>query len=376
MHNPAGKPLLIKNTFAVRENVSRVVGLDWLRGMAALWVLIYHVDVTIQKAKYFGAPSMGILAEVGYRGVELFFVLSGFVMAASTPRNAKSDFAGMGKFVTRRLFRVFPAYLSVFIPLYAIAYWTGIGAPEAEPLGLPLFMNNLLLLPRDDLTSYIPVVSWTLTHELMFYLIFSLIFVRFSVGIWLLAIWSAVCIAAWFFRAEPENFDMPLSILNVYFIVGVFAFRSTQWLSFNPKICTLLSLSLIGAAIVMEENDFSVAFYSSIVMSISYGAGFTLLVLSLWNVKSDRNGPIFNALDSVGRQSYSIYLVHYPIIVVTAIWLSRYDLVYPAITVIIVALAATYFASSVIYRLVEAPFIRLARYLTAATTWNYVKVGA
>ncbi|MGB5078774.1 MAG: acyltransferase [Sphingorhabdus sp.] len=114
---------------------SRVVGLDWLRGLAALWVVLHHVDITIQKAKYFDAPSMGVFAEAGYRGVELFFVLSGFVMAASTPVNARFDFGGMGRFLTRRVLRIFPAYLCVFLALYLVAVFTGQGAPESGMVG-------------------------------------------------------------------------------------------------------------------------------------------------------------------------------------------------------------------------------------------------
>ena len=95
---------------------SRLASLDWLRGLASLWVLFYHIDITMQKEKYFAAEPLWNLAAVGYRGVDLFFVLSGFVMTLTLYGSKKDSRAGTIDFVIRRIFRIFPLYLLFFFP--------------------------------------------------------------------------------------------------------------------------------------------------------------------------------------------------------------------------------------------------------------------
>lgn len=344
----------------------RLVGLDWLRGVAALWVFVYHFNVTIQKPKYFAAESMGPLAELGYHGVDLFFVLSGFVMAASTPTAARNDLSGMRNFFIRRIMRVFPAYIAVTVPLMMVAVLTGIGAPDSTPLDARLVVSNLLLLPRDDLTSFVPVVAWTLTHELMFYLLFSLTFVSRRLALSALVVWSVLSIATYVMGGPPSGWVMQLSVLNVYFLAGVLTYHLSARFGGRRWVAGAASLAFLGAAGWLESTTALAGTSRTVLQAICYGAAFTLMIFAVARL-AGRTGLAARALDALGRQSYSIYLVHYPIIVIVAMLLATARSPALGPLAFLLSLAGTLAASLIIYRLIEQPAIAWGRRLTART---------
>jgi exopolysaccharide production protein ExoZ len=347
-----------------RASSSRILGLDWLRGIAALWVVLYHLNITIQKAKYFDAPSMGTFAETGYRGVELFFVLSGFVMAASTPTNARNNWGGLNRFLIRRVFRIFPAYLCIFLALYAVALIIGQGKPDNSDIGATFFLQNLFLVPRDDLTTFMPVVSWTLTHELMFYAAFSLVFIRLYVGVGILVLWAAICLVAWSAGVKIDGWLMQLNVLNAYFIIGVTAFHLSNKVKPNTLVLSIFSTLMLAAAISTEGKLIDFGTSNVMMTALLYATGFTSLVIASSNITFDGAGLVRNCLNFLGRHSFGVYLVHYPIIVIFAIILSKVGFNWPVLGMMVTAIPVTLFVAWVIYKLVEAPFINLARHLT------------
>lgn len=122
----------------------RYRSIDILRGLAASAVALAHVNPRFN---------------VGAIGVDIFFVVSGFVMAhVSRQRTA-------GQFLADRAWRIFPVYWAVAVP------WILLGL-SAGALGLVQAANSLLLWPAwwSGLDSLFIGVSWTLTYELAFYL--------------------------------------------------------------------------------------------------------------------------------------------------------------------------------------------------------------
>src|SRR5690349_4268171 len=105
------------------ENADRIPELDGVRGLAILMVLIYHL--TIEAAGYFKNPVIDVIntvSQMGWIGVDVFFVLSGFLITSILLRTKKEkDY--FKKFYARRILRIFPLYyvaitvIFLFLPL-------------------------------------------------------------------------------------------------------------------------------------------------------------------------------------------------------------------------------------------------------------------
>jgi peptidoglycan/LPS O-acetylase OafA/YrhL len=145
----------------------RVFGLDVMRSLAILLVLFVHS--TIFFPRHFAL--MAAYYPYGYWGVELFFVLSGFLIGEMLFRlfEPKRKRCALGKFWIRRFLRTFPNYYLFILINIAIAYWFGEGLP---PIWKYLvFAQNLTHPPARFFME-----SWTLAIEVWFYLLIPVLF--------------------------------------------------------------------------------------------------------------------------------------------------------------------------------------------------------
>jgi len=345
----------------------RLHGLDWIRGIAALWVWSYHLDITLQKGKYFGLPELSTLTSVGYRGVDLFFVLSGFVMARMYRRDDDRPARAAGRFVVRRVLRIYPAYVVVFLPMFLVAALTGLGAPVSEPVGGSLFVRDLLLLPRDDLTTYVPVSAWTLTHELMFYLLFGVAFLSHRLFTGLLALWAAICLGCAAGGVAPAGWAMVLSPLNAYFLCGYLCAYVPEMTGAQRRLAAGVALAALACG-VLGEHRFAASAQGRVGVpawvNAAYAAGFFLVVLAMAQAPAASGRQPGRTLDYLGRLSYGIYLVNYPLVVACATLARRLhagSLALPAVACS--SLAATLLVAHALNRWAEEPGIRLGQRL-------------
>ena len=163
---------------------SRLAWLDALRGFAALCVVFDHGSTLMLE------PVRDFLyrwLDLGEYGVFVFFLISGYIIPASLER--KGSVRG---FWTSRLFRLYPMY-AVALALAALAYHTGYGTirgaehqPAQSVLAWLLMLPNLLTGPN------VPNVTWTLSYEMVFYL---LLVALFSWGVHRRSGWYATAFA-------------------------------------------------------------------------------------------------------------------------------------------------------------------------------------
>ncbi|TGX50372.1 acyltransferase [Sphingomonas gei] len=344
----------------VESSSTRLEALDWIRGIASMWVVLYHVDLTLQKAKYFGLPPLSPVTAVGYRGVELFFVLSGFIMARSYARGAAAGWHDAIDFAIRRIFRIFPLYLIVSIPLFVVAASAGIGRPPADvALDASLFFKNLFLLPRDDLSTFIPVSAWTLSHELMFYAVFLIWFFAPRLFIAALTLWAGLSLVLTLLDVRPAGWQMQTNALNAYFLAG--AACSMLGRLGRPRHLWVLGLAaamLLSAAISLEAASRA----AGIAAHACYAAAFCLIVYCLSFGTPSLPRFIEAPMRYLGRISYGIYLVNYPLVVVIALVCIKAGLhAYAVPLVMLGAIGATILVSDLLHRFVERPGIALGR---------------
>ncbi|MBL9049437.1 MAG: acyltransferase [Tabrizicola sp.] len=178
-------------------------GLQMLRGVAATLVVLFH----LQAAAVAEGHDPGILGwfHGGEAGVDVFFVLSGFVIFHAV--QGKAD-RGAGWFLRQRFWRIVPPYWAAlgltFLAMAALAVMRGDWSEW--PLASQAAVSALLL----PLPGHVMGVAWTLTVEGMFYLVFAATFFRFGAKGAVLALaaqgWSGArprtCCTCWCFRSR------------------------------------------------------------------------------------------------------------------------------------------------------------------------------
>jgi peptidoglycan/LPS O-acetylase OafA/YrhL len=168
-----------------RQQAGRLAWLDALRGFAALCVVFDHGSTLLL------LPVRSFLYQwlnLGQYGVFVFFLVSGYIVPASLER--KGSVRG---FWISRAFRLYPLFL-VALVLSAVAYETGHGSiatAGAHPLAAVL--SWLLMLQNLNTGLNVPVVTWTLSYEMVFYLLIAALF---SWGVHRRSGWYATAFAA------------------------------------------------------------------------------------------------------------------------------------------------------------------------------------
>lgn len=272
-----------------------MVSVQIVRGIAALLVVLFHI---FNKAVAEGIIGTNIFS-VGESGVDLFFIISGFIMAFIT--NNKKISAP--EFIFDRVFRIFPLYWIV-TTVALMAYFL---YPTAIKWGGDLdisILDSYSLIPSDS--AILVAVGWTLRYELLFYALFALCIplkekklVSCSV---ILA--SLALLSIYFNNGKYETFIFNPMLME--FIMGIFSFHI-----YNSKINMSMALpigliSLIVFGTTFPANEWQRLLCMGLPMMLIF-IGF----ISLENKIKSQKSFFAMALKIIGDSSYSLYLTHF-----------------------------------------------------------------
>jgi len=331
-----------------------IVNLQYLRGIAALMVVLFHVtDSSGRLGDALALPDFGI----GQAGVDIFFVISGFIMWVTTCR--RSDTAA--GFLLKRLQRIAPLYWILTLALTGVA----VLAPSllhSTQFDFDHFAGSMLFFPvlHPTFGDYNPVlfVGWTLNYEMAFYLLFALALflpVRARSEVLLSVIVLAVA-AGYVFQPDgvAAFYTRPVVLEFAFGIVAGIAYMSAMTLGRSTALALLLagalSLALFGT------GDHSPLLDGLPAAMIVFGAAMV----------EKRGAPLFRSrlLLVLGDASYSVYLTHVLVLPVcqivwkvgglptTGIWVGLY---------IAALTTACALAGIITYFCLEQPLLRLAR---------------
>ena len=146
-------------------------GIQILRGIAALLVAAFHLYAAAENEGH--ATTMFAFFKGGGIGVDIFFVISGFVIYYASSR--KEDWTRSG-FTAGRFVRIYPLYWAslIFVSLLGLGLAFAVG-DTSRAVSLPEFLYAASLLPSSE---YVISITWTLTIEMAFYIIFALTYMR------------------------------------------------------------------------------------------------------------------------------------------------------------------------------------------------------
>ena len=365
---------------------SRLESIDGLRGVAALIVIAFHT-FNATGASELRIGRLNVLRPIhdGWAGVNLFLVLSGFCLYWPFARRPDRRLE-LGQFAVKRVRRIIPAYYFALVAVpcvAAVAHRVGLlptmDPQVAGPQGPVDVVLHLLLLHSlwwRTIWSW-NSVTWSLGLEWLWYMVFPL-------AVWAFRRWGAtrglllallVTVAyrtAVFVVIGPSSRYPQSEIAYTYcwrvFVAGrLFEFAAgmyVAWVAAQGKMPRwavtagpLLVTLVLCASRIAERVDPILP-----VRDVLYGtafAGLTLLAVTGEGTWVNRGLRLF-PLVCVGEWSYSFYLLHMPVVDITAQVLQRAGLAGPALffcslTIAIPTVTAVAWAS---YSYVERPFIR------------------
>ena len=339
----------------------RLLGLQMLRGVAAVLVVLHHVAVTLALPKYMGLViAGGIFAPLGRAGVDLFFVLSGFIIYyvhhgdIGRPQRLR-------RYAMRRLVRIYPTYWVVLFLLVVAAFaLPSLGASfYRQPRVL---LQSALLIPFTRPGEYTIVsVAWTLSHELLFYTLFGIAIISNRVGRKIFAIWLLCLIAARLMPALPPPLNFFLHVKNLEFFIGMAVARLLLSERFQPGWGVLLTGAIGFVAVgAIERGGFD---FQESAPTLLYGAAAAAMIIALGALEERRSlRAVPRPLVLLGAASYSIYLIHFTVVIALVKVAHGAQLtegpahfLFPAIAIVAIA------AGLSLYALVERPVLRIAR---------------
>jgi len=313
----------------------RFAALDGLRGLAIGLVLIYHCFARWPAILPYGEAYAGFPFQYGLLGVELFFLISGYVIFMTLE---KCD--GFGTFIWRRWLRLFPAMLACSILVYLTAPIFG-----ERPAGMPRpidLVPGLSLVDDKLLVHLFPSIRvlegafWSIFVEVKFYLVFGLAYFAFgwrgAVALLIVGL-AASLVAA---RISEPAFALLDAIGAPYygwFASGVLLYR---WHGTQDRRTFLIAglVSLLTAYGYSRAWDMRAAAGISVIMFI---AALRSAPLQRWLASPI---PLF-----VGMISYPLYLLHENMVVASIVKIGRWfpwvpDLLMPLLPIVLVLLLA------------------------------------
>lgn len=278
----------------------RLGGIEAARGVAACAVVLYHASRHVDAA--YGLARTRAWFHAGHAGVDLFFVISGFIILFVHHGDVGAPHR-LGRYAARRASRVLPAYwVALAVTLAMIA------AGHSALPGLWRILASAVLLPSD--TPPILGVAWTLQYEIVFYTVFAVLIASRRAGqalfaLWALAVLAASCGLRW--RALPVSLT---ASYNLEFFLGL----GVAWLLCRralpaPQAVLAAGIAAIALAILAEDGGWLNGYTDG--ARLIYGAASAAIIAGL--AEASRSAMLTPPawLIRLGRASYAIYLFQF-----------------------------------------------------------------
>lgn len=329
------------------KSFGRVQSIQYLRAVAALAVVGYHAGYKAGDAAAF---------HIGNAGVDIFFVISGFVMWNITV----ADERAVSTFLGRRIARIAPLYwavtsLYVAIGLFLPAFYAWPQMDWGE------IAKSLLFIPyysQDGMIFPVVAPGWTLNMEMYFYLLFAVALLaplRWRLGLLTAMLGTAVALRYVLPQPWPAPVEMYTRPMLLEFLAGVYV----GWAWRRGLIQGLgLGVALLAIGLVALGVQPLTGFDPGSNRALYWGAPAVAMVAGALAIERSGRLPNIRLWEVIGDASYSIYLFHTLFLAVAVKVLHVGPLLLFLATV-----GPLCVASILTHRLFEAPVARFLRRL-------------
>ena len=394
-----------KQLFAVADpHPQRLAVLDGLRALAILYLILFHA-FQLRLYTLPDADKMQLLAALpwwqqwlafGDKGVDIFFVLSGFLIASLLFKEFQQhQRINMPRFLWHRFLRLSPLYYGLIVVFFIQA------APWVErhfyTVNL-IYLNNILPLSK----QYIPW-AWSLAVEMQFYVLLMLYIPVFfklpAKGLQLVILLFLSCAWRVWLLLQDSQLNMP--IIEVYsrpsadinhyvetlyisfftrsgpLIVGVISaflvlFHVNFINRFNRHFLQILALALL--ALILFSPFFSVVLPDTVNLlfhaghRLIFACAMALIILSYW-AKGQAKGVLYalswSGYSVIAKLSYAMFLGHLPVLLglqsLLAHWLNQWSFITGIYLLFALSLPIILLTSVVVHCFIERPFMALRR---------------
>jgi peptidoglycan/LPS O-acetylase OafA/YrhL len=362
-----------------------IPGIDGLRAIAVISVILFHLKSTFLPG--------------GFSGVDVFFVISGYVVTGSLAKERQSNFwRYLLDFYTRRILRIYPALIlclivatilqTLFVPnswLSTTSNKTGMAAFFGLSNFALIWLSDGYFSPRVEFNTF--THTWSLAVEEQFYLFFPVIFfiaLKFQAkknvaGALLKTLLPALMVAslaysAYLTSAQPDHayYLLPGRFWELACGALLFILNNQQKLIVRSRSMREASIAA-GIALIILGLIFSdpklFPFPWALLPVLGALCAIAGLASDIDNTSSV--GQVLNnrPIIYVGKISYSLYLWHWPVIVLFK-WTVGLDSLGTMLAAAIVTVAASVFS----YRFVERP-IRRSKFIASKPHWKIASSG-
>jgi len=336
------------------ERLAKIPQLDALRAIAAACIILYHF-----------LPAFGLGGiPYGWLGVDLFFVISGYLITTILYRQRAST-AGrwqvVRNFIFKRSLRLFPAYFA-FITVFAVLMiTTGLWSWDpGQSIWYYTYMSNILIFLEGPRAGHLTHL-WSLAVEEQFYLIWP-----------------------WIVLFLSKRFLKPVLIGLVILSFSIKSFSGLEGIRLLPfaHFDTLGMGALLGIAGTGREGPLAIyaSYAGHLVLlglfllilngvtldldAFKYGAVLLMTTSMVLGVIAGYRGVIGGVLDipwmgHLGRISYGLYLYHMPIPVLLKLAVVKLGVGFPGWGLLMLSLSLTVIIAELSFRYLETPFLRL-----------------
>ena len=301
-----------------RPATQQLLSIQILRALAALGVVWQHIQYDFRVK--FGVADFPPTVSIVNGGVDVFFVISGFIMVYSSSSLFQRGGAWR-EFITRRVIRVVPLYW--LTSLVALVYIL-IRQRQSDIFPPDIFhkwvVSSFLFIPYPRTNGEVaPLngVGWTLNYEMFFYLFFAAVIwlQRQAAVVVLSLLFVIVVLAAHLFGPLANPFAFWGSSLILEFVFGMLvALLFQSGIKLPPWLAWALVFFGIGASLLIGYFQFNLDLYAVDQRVIEWGLPAAIVMAGLTlrrrPTSTHRADVVARTLSFLGDASYSLYLVH------------------------------------------------------------------
>lgn len=291
-----------------------------MRGIGAILIVLFHCTQLYQTK--FHINYLHGLFGFGYIGVDLFFVISGFILFYIHEKQIGKK-EGVIKYLVNRILRIYPLYWIILLIVIALMFIVP-SAGDSNKYNIVFVLSNFLLIPNKVKLFMIPPV-WTLTYEMLFYIIFaSAILTNRKIFKIILCIWASLCLINIIGIIDNNNVYLKVIFdpINTEFIMGAIIYYLIKKYKdkFSKSIC---NICLLLGTILITVFGLRIYFHKPYGNRVFIGLSIALIVFSIILINIKNRSKYNKLLVKIGNASYSIYLTHFTLLSASIIVLQK-----------------------------------------------------